>query len=138
MGWHQTFPAQELALTQNLNARQIALRHILRTHYWMTGCMPISSAQVGRSRAQLARMSEQDTMTDAEVQEVVSPDFGFEPDGDCWTIPDLLDLHATALASIAKKSAAGKASALARSRPPQAATPAPPLAQPTAGDDEEF
>jgi len=141
MGWHQTYPAQELTYSHNLNARQIALRHNLRTHYWMTDCKPFSAAQVERARAQLARMAQQDTMTEPEIQEVVSPDFGFEPEGDCWTIPDLLDQHAAALVSIEKKSAAGKASARAKreqSNTPLAATPAPPPAQPTAGDVDDF
>ncbi|WP_152606605.1 hypothetical protein [Aquabacterium sp. NJ1] len=138
MGWHQTYPTQEQTYSHNLNARQIALRHILRTHYWMTDCKPISAAQVERSRAQLARMAQQDTMTDAEIRDVVSPDFGFEPECDCWTIPDLLEQHAAALDSIEKKSAAGKASARARSSAPPAATPTLPPAQPTAGAYEEF
>lgn len=136
MGWHQTYPAQEQAFTHVLNARQIALRHLLRTHYWVTDCKPISPAQVARTRAQLARMDPQDTMTDPHVQELIHPDFGFEQDGDCWTIPDLLDQHAAALVSIEKKSAAGKASAQKRSSTPSAATPAPPPTQSTAGDDE--
>lgn len=141
MGWHQTYPAQEQNFSQNLNARQIALRHLLRTHYWVTDCKPISSAQVDRSRAQLARMDPQDTMTDPQVQELIHPDFGFEADGDCWIIPDLLDQHAAALVSIEKKSAAGKASARAareRSSTPPATTPVPPPVQPTAGDEDEF
>lgn len=141
MGWHQTYPAQEQAFLFNLNARQIALRHILRTYYWMTECKPLSAEQVARTRAQLARMDPQDTMTDQQVQEVVHLDFGFEQDGDCWTIPDLLDQHAAALVSIEKKSAAGKASARAareRSSTPRAAMPAPTAAQPTAGDADDF
>lgn len=138
MGWHQTYPSQEQTYSHNLNARQIALRHILRTHYWMTDCKPISAAQVERSRQQLARMSPQDTMTDPEVQDVVHTDFGFEAEGDCWTIPDLLEQHAAALDSIEKKSAAGKASARARSNPAPAAAPAPLQPQPTTGGYEEF
>lgn len=138
MGWHQTFPAQEQTFSHNLNARQIALRQLLRTHYWVTDCKPISAAQVERSRQALARMDPQDTMADPQVWEVVHPDFGFEAEGDCWTIPDLLDQHAAALVSIEKKSAAGKASAQKRSSSPPAATPAPPPVQSTAGDYEEF
>lgn len=138
MGWHQTFPAQEQTFSHNLNARQIALRHLLRTHYWVTDCKPISAAQVERSRQALTRMDPQDTMTDSQVLELVHPDFGFESEGDCWTIPDLLDQHAAALVSIEKKSAAGKASAQKRSGTPTTATPAPPPAQPTAGDVDDF
>lgn len=108
------------------NSRQIALRTRLRHHYWLTDCKPITETTVALQRRKMALIDAQDTMTEEQVEELLSEHYGFARCGEGWRIPDLDEARGVAVQSITATreaaSRAGKASAAKRAA--QAAAPA--------------
>jgi hypothetical protein len=118
LGWFPTTPATEREILDMANARQIALRTRLRHHYWLTDCAPLTPATVERLRRKMTMIDPQDAMPDDQVDELLSPDLGFEAVAGGWRVPDLDEARSAALGSIQstrdRMAALGKASAAKR------------------------
>jgi hypothetical protein len=118
LGWFPTTPATEREVIDMANSRQVALRTRLRHHYWLTECKPISETTVAIARRKLLLIDPQDTMTDDQVAELLSPHYGFERTAGGWVIPDLDEARGVAVGSIEgikeRAAAAGRASAAKR------------------------
>jgi hypothetical protein len=118
--WFKTYPAHELEILDMANARQIALRTRLRHRYWVTSCAPLTPSAVERVCKKMALIDDRDAMTDAEVEELLTPDFGFAAVDSGWTVPDLDAARGEALGSIdairSRMSELGRASAAKRGK----------------------
>lgn len=120
LGWFPLEPAVEASVIDMADARALALRHRLRSAYWLNGCKPLTEVALNLQRRKLVSIDPRDVLTDAEVAQLLDPHYGFErlPDVAAWRIPELDDHYAHAQAVIRKKSEAGKASGAARKGPP--------------------
>ncbi len=126
LGWFPLEPAVEASIIDMADARAVALRHRLRSAYWLNGCKPLTEVAVNLQRRKLSTIDPRDVLTDTELGDLLDPHYGFErlPGGAGWRVPDLDDHYAHALAVIRKKSEAGKASGEAR-RAPASTRPEP-------------
>lgn len=113
--WFPHIAATESATLDMANSRQIALRTRLRNHYWLTECKPIGSTTVALTRKKMAMIDKKDTMTDAEVSEVLSDHYGFVSTDDGLIVPELIEARTVAIGSAQanreRASAGGKAKA---------------------------
>lgn len=113
--WFTYNAANESAILDMANSRQIALRTRLRNHYWLTDCKPIGQTTIALIRKKMAMIDERDVMTEAEVTEVLSNHFGFIETDDGLVIPDLIEAREAAISSAQgrreRASAGGKARA---------------------------
>jgi hypothetical protein len=60
-------------------------------HYWLTECKPIGTVTVALQRKKMVMIDPRDTLTDEEVQEVLSEHYGFTSTEAGLTIPELDD-----------------------------------------------
>lgn len=97
--WSPHNAANESAILDMADSRQIALRTRLRNHYWLTDCKPIGPTTVALNRKKMAMIDDRDVMTDAEVTEVLSDHFGFIATDEGLTIPDLIEAREVAIGS---------------------------------------
>jgi hypothetical protein len=144
LGWFPTTPATEREVIDMANSRQIALRTRLRHYYWLTDCRPLGRLTVDMVRRKMALIDPRDDLSEPELAELLSMHYGFavRPDdhGEVvgWSIPELDDTRAAAVASITatreRTSRAGKASAARRSD--AAVAPAAVGSAASSGDDE--
>lgn len=126
------------------NARQVALRTRLRHFYWLTDCKPMPPETIDTVRRKMALIDPRDTLTEPELDELLSVHYGFALSSDehgevrGWVVPELDELRDTALASIGsmrdRMSQLGRASGAKRTR----AASAPSTAAPEPDSDGEF
>lgn len=118
IGWFPTTPATEREIIDMANSRQVALRTRLRHLYWLTECKAIGQTTVDLARRKMALIDPQDTLTDAQVAELLTTHYGFEPSADGWVIPDLDEAREDVVGSVrearGRAQAAGRASAAKR------------------------
>lgn len=80
---------------QDATALQIAMRNLLRDRYWLTNCLPLGPVAVKYIRTRMATRNPRDVITQEEVDELLTPEFGFKKevtaDGEFvgWHMPDL-------------------------------------------------
>lgn len=95
LGWFPTTPTTEREILDMANSRQVTLRTRLRHLYWLTECKPISPLVVASVRRKMVMIDPQDAMPEEQVDELLSPHFGFEKVTDAagafvgWRLPDL-------------------------------------------------
>lgn len=94
--WFPHIAANESAILDMANSRQIALRTRLRNHYWLTECRPIGATTVALTRKKMTMIDVKDKMTEADVAEVLTDHYGFTPTPEGLTIPDLMEARETA------------------------------------------
>lgn len=124
LGWFPTTPATEREILDMANSRQVALRTRLRHHYWLSDCKPLGAVTVTTMRRKMTMIDPQDTMPEEQVDELLSPHYGFDKATDTaghfvgWTIPDLDEARHAAVGSIVatreRMSELGRASAAKR------------------------
>ena len=82
---------------EDSTALQIAMRVHLRHRYWLTNCAPLGPVAINNIQLRMARRNSRDVITDEEVTELLSPEYGFHravtPDGEImgWHIPELAE-----------------------------------------------
>jgi hypothetical protein len=89
--WRKHNPAKEAEVIALGNARQVSLWVRLRAHYWANSTAALSRDDVDAHCRRMARVDAQDRPTEADLQDLLTPDFGFAraDDGAGWHIPDL-------------------------------------------------
>ena len=100
LGWFPHIAVNESAVIDMANSRQIALRERLRNHYWLTECRPLGLTTVALTRKKMAMIDTRDTLTDAEVSEVLSDHYGFVTTEAGLTIPELDEHRGVAIGSM--------------------------------------
>ena len=95
--WSTHNAANESAIIDMANSRQIALRTRLRNHYWLTDCKPIGAITIALNRKKMVMIDSRDLMSDAEVDEVLSDHYGFIVTDEGLTIPDLIEARKVAI-----------------------------------------
>ena len=65
---------------QDATALQIAMRNLLRDRYWLTDCRPLGPVAVKNVRVRMANRNSRDVITQEEVDELLTPEFGFRKD----------------------------------------------------------
>ena len=100
LGWFPHIAVNESAVIDMANSRQIALRERLRNHYWVTECKPLGVTTVALMRKKMAMIDTRDTLTDAEVSELLSDHYGFVATDAGLTIPELDEHHGVAIGSM--------------------------------------
>ncbi len=120
--WHTYNSHNESAVLDMANSRQIALRTRLRNHFWLTECKPLGATTVALTLKKMKMIDPRDKMTPAEVTELLSDHYGFEPTEAGFIVPELIEARETALkaAGVRKERAAagGKAKAAATAEAP--------------------
>lgn len=76
--WFKYQPTYEIALMQDATALQIAMRSLLRDRYWLTDCQPLGPVAIRKVRLRMAALNPRDVITDEEVDELLTPEFGFQ------------------------------------------------------------
>jgi hypothetical protein len=113
--WFPHIAANESAILDMANSRQIALRTRLRNLYWLTECRPFGAVTVELTRKKMTMIDRKDKMTEAEVSEVLTDHYGFIATPEGLTIPELIAARGTAIGSAQvrheRASAGGKAKA---------------------------
>lgn len=133
--WFPHAPASEAAIIDMADARTVALRERLRNHYWLRGCVPLTTAEIDLQRRKMLMIREADGVDEDTIKALLTPLYGFEFGGEGWVIPDL-DYHRTEVLAAKAKAAAlgaagGRASAGKRTPPAPAAQPTTSFTGPT-------
>lgn len=135
--WFKYQTTLEATLMQDATALQIAMRILLRDRYWLTDCRPLGPIAIKNIQTRMALRNPRDVITEEEVTELLSPEFGFQKattaEGEFlgWHLPALAEQRGLLLgARIAEgeKKRAYRAKQLAKaptSFEPSAAPPAP-------------
>lgn len=76
--WFKYHTTLEATLMQDATALQIAMRILLRERYWLTDCSPLGPIAIKNIRTRMAMRNQRDVITDDEVTELLSPEFGFQ------------------------------------------------------------
>lgn len=97
IGWHKTYPAIEANLLRGASARQVALWLRLRHVFWLDQCRPLSQQKVDRECRLMAAIDPADVVTETDLQQLLTEEFGFKPTQDGgWTIPELQEQYSQA------------------------------------------
>lgn len=95
--WFKYHSTLESTLMQDATALQIAMRNLLRDRYWLTDCRPLGPVAVKNVRVRMASRNARDVITQEEVDELLTPEFGFKKevsaDGELvgYHMPDLAE-----------------------------------------------
>ena len=95
--WLKYHTTLEATLMQDATALQIAMRILLRDRYWLTDCRPLGPTAVRNIQTRMAMRNPRDVISDEEVTELLSSEFGFQKavaDGGeflGWHLPDLAE-----------------------------------------------
>ena len=81
---------------QDATALQIAMRNLLRDRYWLTDCQPLGPVAIKNVRTRMERRNPRDVITQEEVDELLTPEFGFHKEVN--TDGELIGWHLPALA----------------------------------------
>lgn len=154
LGWFKTYPSIEDNILRFANARQIALRMKLRHAYWLGQCAPLTDQRIRLEAEWMGRVDPRDKLEEDELKGLLTPEYGFERNGNGWSIPDLEAAYQEAAEAFRKKQASaslgGKRSAETRrqaarskteaSAPPPALRPVsePPSVPPSVSRDGDF
>ena len=113
-GWHPHFATADTATLDMTPARQIALRVRLRNHYWLKECEPFTVAIVTQTRKKMVMIDKRDKLTEAEVDEVMTAEYGFIETPEGWTIPELLTARGVAIGAAQRRSEAARKGGIAK------------------------
>jgi hypothetical protein len=95
--WFKYHTTLEATLMQDATALQIAMRTLLRDRYWLTDCRPLGPIAIKNIQTRMAMRNPRDVITEEEVTELLSPEFGFQKavaeDGEFlgWHLPALAE-----------------------------------------------
>lgn len=93
--WFKHHTTQDSTIMQDATAMQIAMRILLRDRYWLTNCQPLGPIAIRNIRVRMERRNPRDVISQEEVDELLTPEFGFHPevsaDGELigWHLPAL-------------------------------------------------
>lgn len=122
LGWFPMAPVTEAAIIDMASARQVALRHRLRLHYWQTECRPLTETTINLTRRKMMFADPQDELSPESLTELLSLHYGFEPipGTSDWRIPELEEAYRHAVGAVQRRQEqavkAGKASAEKRAQ----------------------
>lgn len=140
--WFKYHSTRESTLMQDATALQIAMRNLLRDRYWLTDCAPLGPVAIKNIRTRMALRNPRDVITQEEVDELLTPEFGFEKvtnaDGELigWQMPELAQQRSLMLEA-REYERLKKRSQRAKQAPHASASHGAPVAA-IAGPDEDF
>ncbi|GAB3491187.1 hypothetical protein GCM10027399_09020 [Curvibacter fontanus] len=140
--WFKYHTTRESTLMQDATALQIAMRSLLRDRYWLTDCTPLGPVAIKNIRTRMALRNPRDVITQEEVDELLTPEFGFErattPDGEIigWHMPELVQHRGVMLEAREQERAKKRAQRAKQLAPADA--PQGPVRASTAGGEDDF